>query len=100
MIRKLKRKTEEAKMRANAKESEADELRRERDSLRDEKNENLIKFSKQLEIERNDKRLYKSESEKLGIRVRFLEEEVKKNKIRIDGFNNEAEIAARERDLF
>lgn len=82
------------------KDNECDELRCERDRCREEKNECLIKFSKQSEAERNEKRLYKTESEKLSIRQRFLDEELKKNKIKMDSTVNEIEVQKRERDAF
>lgn len=49
LIRKYKREAEEAKLRTNAKELEAEELRIDRDKIREEKNENMIKYSKNLE---------------------------------------------------
>jgi hypothetical protein len=45
-IRKLKRENDEYRQKFNQKEQECEELRRERDKCREEKNENLIKFSK------------------------------------------------------
>lgn len=35
-----------------------------------------------MDAERNEKRIYKAESEKLAIRVRYIDEESKKNKIK------------------
>lgn len=45
-IRKLRKELDEYKIKSSSKELEADELRINRDRLRDEKNENLLKFSK------------------------------------------------------
>lgn len=44
--------------------------------------------------------MYKTESDKLSIRARFLEEESKKNKIKLDSIVNDIEIQKRERDTF
>jgi len=73
-------------------------LRSSRDKIRDEKNDNLLKFSKQLDYERNDKRMYKNECEKLSVKSRFIEEENKKNRIKLESMANEIELVQREKD--
>ncbi|EAR86581.1 hypothetical protein TTHERM_00042690 (macronuclear) [Tetrahymena thermophila SB210] len=97
-IRKLRREVDELKQKFFQKDQECEELRRERDRCREEKNECLIKFSKQVDSERNEKRIYKAESEKLAIRVRFLDEESKKNKIKFDSILSDSEIQKREKE--
>ena len=67
-------------------------MRSSRDKIRDEKNDNLLKFSKQLDYERNDKRMYKNECEKLSVKSRFIEEENKKNRIKLESMANEIEL--------
>ena len=57
-----------------------------------------MKYSKQLDYERNEKRLYKTECEKLSIRSRFIEEENKKLKIKMESNTNELEMTLREKD--
>ena len=98
IIRKIRKDLEEQKTRAQLKEQEADELRVQRDKLREEKNDNLMKYSKQLDYERNEKRVYKSECERLSVRSRFIEEENKKMKIKQESNNNELELTLREKD--
>lgn len=73
-------------------------MRSSRDKIRDEKNDNLLKFSKQLDYERNDKRMYKNECEKLSVKSRFIEEENKKNRIKLESMANEIELVQREKD--
>ncbi|KAL4512473.1 hypothetical protein ABPG72_005475 [Tetrahymena utriculariae] len=96
--RKLRREVDELKQKLFQKDQECEELRRERDRCREEKNECLIRFSKQVDSERNEKRIYKAESEKLAIRVRFLDEESKKNKIKFDSILSDSEIQKREKE--
>ena len=73
-------------------------MRSSRDKIRDDKNDNLLKFSKQLDYERNDKRMYKNECEKLSVKSRFIEEENKKNRIKLESMANEIELVQREKD--
>ena len=73
-------------------------MRSSRDKIRDEKNDNLLKFSKQLDYGRNDKRMYKNECEKLSVKSRFIEEENKKNRIKLESMANEIELVQREKD--
>ena len=73
-------------------------MRSSRDKIRDEKNDNLLKFSIQLDYERNDKRMYKNECEKLSVKSRFIEEENKKNRIKLESMANEIELVQREKD--
>ena len=48
----------------------------EKDKLRDEKNEILLKLNKQIEHERSNRRAAKSEADKANVRVRQLEIEI------------------------
>ena len=48
----------------------------EKDKLRDEKNEILLKLNKQIENERADRRASKSDADKAHVRVRQLEIEI------------------------
>ena len=73
-------------------------MRSSRDKIREEKNDNLLKFSKQLDYGRNDKRMYKNECEKLTVKSRFIEEENKKNRIKLESMANEIELVQREKD--
>ena len=78
IIRVLRRDLDEVKFRYDENETEMEELRREKEKLREEKNDILIKLNKQVDIEKTEKRNYKSENDKLLIRVRQLEAEVNK----------------------
>ena len=73
-------------------------MRSSRDKIRDEKNDNLLNFSKQLDYELNYKRMYKNECEKLSVKSRFIEEENKKNRIKLESMANEIELVHREKD--
>jgi hypothetical protein len=53
-------------------------LRKERDSLKLEKNDLLIKHAKEMEDERNLRRSLATECEKLKFRVKCLEDEAHK----------------------
>jgi hypothetical protein len=53
-----------------------EELRREKEKLRDEKNDILIKLNKQIETEKTEKRHVKAELDKSHIRIRQLENEI------------------------
>ena len=57
-------------------EQEINELTEEKDKLRDEKNEILLKLNKQIEHERSDRRNAKAEADKAHVRVRQLEIEI------------------------
>jgi hypothetical protein len=43
-----------------------------------------VKFSRQIDQERTEKRQFKSEAEKMSVRLRFNEEELRKERIRRD----------------
>ncbi len=55
---------------------ENSELRRERDLLKMEKNEMLITFTKDMEEERNQKRIMQSEIERLSFKLGVSNEEM------------------------
>ena len=57
---------------------DAQELRKERDSLKLEKNDMLIKHAKEMEDERNLRRSLATECEKLKFRVKCLEDDAHK----------------------
>lgn len=57
-------------------EQEINEISDEKDRLREEKNEILLKFNKQIEVERADRRAAKAEADKSHVRVRQLEMEI------------------------
>lgn len=53
-----------------------EEIRREKEKLREEKNDILIKLNKQIDIEKQEKRNHKAEHDRLIIKVRQLENEL------------------------
>lgn len=57
---------------------EINELRKERDALKLEKNDLIIKQSKELEDERNLRRALNTENDKLKFKVRCLEDDLQK----------------------
>lgn len=52
----MRKELEEYKQKFGVSDTENEELRNERDKIREEKNEIMIKFARQLDQERNDKR--------------------------------------------
>jgi hypothetical protein len=55
---------------------EVNELRRERDALKMEKNEAIIKHAKEIEDERNIRRSLTTDNEKLKFKLRTLEDDL------------------------
>ncbi|CAD8183514.1 unnamed protein product [Paramecium octaurelia] len=97
-IRKLRKDLEEYKLKFCATDTENEELRNERDKIREEKNDIMIKFARQLDSERNDKRQFKSDFDKLQVRTRFLEDEFRKEKQRREQVATDFEILKTEKD--
>lgn len=54
------------------------ELRKERDALKIDKNDMLIKQAREIEDERNLRRMQTTETEKLKFRVKCLEDDLQK----------------------
>jgi len=73
IIRALRRELDDIKFRFYENENEMEELRREKEKLREEKNDILIKLNKQVDVEKNEKRAQKAEADRLLIKVRQLE---------------------------
>ncbi|CAD8101143.1 unnamed protein product [Paramecium sonneborni] len=98
LIRRLRKDLDEYKLKFNNSDSENQELRNERDKIREEKNEIMIKFARQIDQERNDKRQYKSDFDKLQVRTRFVEDELRKEKQRREQISTDFEILKTEKD--
>jgi uncharacterized membrane protein len=77
-VRSLRRDLEEYKHRYNESQSETSELRKVCDNMKLERNELIIVHAKEIEDERNNRRLINSENEKLKFRVRCLEDDLQK----------------------
>ena len=58
--------------------TEATELRRDRDSIKLEKNEMFVQFTKDLEDERSSKRNIQSELERNEFKMKCMQEDVQK----------------------
>lgn len=58
----------------------------------------MIKFARQIDSERNDKRQFKGEADKLNVRVRFLDEELRKEKQRREQLLTDFELLKSERE--
>ncbi len=63
---------------------ENNELRRDRDAIKLDKNEAIIKHSKEIEDERNLRRTLNTDNEKLKFKVRCLEDEVQKLTLKVE----------------
>lgn len=60
----MRRELEEARRRTNEYQNEANDMRKERDALKLEKNDLIIGHSRELEIERNARRSMQSDHER------------------------------------
>lgn len=69
LIRQLRRDLDEHKRRTTELLSETGDLRRERDLLKLDKNEQMIQFTKDLEEERNSKRMIQSELDRATFKL-------------------------------
>ncbi|CAK87391.1 unnamed protein product (macronuclear) [Paramecium tetraurelia] len=98
LIRRLRKDLDEYKLKFNNADTENVELRNERDKIREEKNEIMIKFARQIDQERNDKRQYKSDFDKIQVRTRFIEDELRKEKQRREQLSTNFEIMKTEKD--
>lgn len=77
-VRQVRRELEEYKKRYSDMSIEVNELRKERDALKIDKNDSIIKHAKDLEDERNTRRSLNTECEKLKFRVKCLEDDLQK----------------------
>jgi len=77
-VRQVRRDLEEFKKRCNDLQCEVNELRKDRDSLKLDKNDLIIKHAKEVEDERNIRRTLNSENEKLKFRIKCLEDDLQK----------------------
>lgn len=78
LIRSLRRELDEHKHRNNDMLAELTELRKERDSCKMELNEEIIRHARELEDERNQKRLQQSEIDKLSFKTKCAEDDMQK----------------------
>lgn len=93
-VRQVRRDLEEYKKRYSDCNLEVCELRKERDALKLEKNDLIIKQAKEIEDERNLRRMHNTEGEKLKFRVKCLEDDLQKQQLKADKRAQEANAAA------
>jgi hypothetical protein len=93
-VRQVRRDLEEYKKRYSDCNIEVCELRKERDALKLEKNDLIIKQAKEIEDERNLRRIQNTEGEKLKFRVKCLEDDLQKQQLKADKRAQEANAAA------
>ena len=73
------------------------EVRKERDSLKLEKNDMIIKQAKEVEEETNQRRSLTTETEKLKFRLKCLEDDLQKQSLRAEKKTQEANAAGNEK---
>lgn len=91
LIRQLRRDVDENKRRITELLTEASDLRRERDFVKMEKNELQIQYTKDLEEERNSKRLIQSDLDRLTFKYSCSEEEKQKLLLKLE--KKQSEVA-------
>ena len=78
LVRQLRRDLEEYKRRGTESSSENNDLRKERDTLKIERNDLIITHAKEMEDERNNRRVINSENEKFKFKIKCLEDDLQK----------------------
>ena len=84
LIRQLRRELDTHKRREQELNSEATELRRDRDMLKMEKNEQFVQLTKDLEEERGAKRNTQSEIERNDFKMKCMSEDVQKMQLKLE----------------
>ena len=84
LIRQLRRDLDTHKRKEQELLSEATELRRERDSIKMEKNEFFVQNTKELEDEKSAKRTLQSELERNDFKVKCMQEDVQKMQLKME----------------
>jgi hypothetical protein len=84
LIRQLRRELDEHKRRSSELLSEATELRRERDMIKLEKNEQFVQFTRDLEDERSQKRQLQSDLERNDFKTKCLNEDTQKLQLKVE----------------
>ena len=84
MIRQLRRELDTHKRKNQEIMSECTELRRERDLVKLEKNEQFVQFTKDLEEERGNRRTIQSELERNDFKMKHMQEDVQKMQLKME----------------
>lgn len=82
--RQLKRDVDDLKRRLCESQQEALDLRKERDQLKIIKNEQLIKNAKEVEEERNQRRVLQTENDKIKFQIKCLEDDNSKIQLKCE----------------
>jgi len=93
----MRRDVDDQKRRLCDAQQEAMELRKERDQLKIDKNELLIKNAKDVEQERNIRRVLQSENDKLKFKSKCLEDDVGKLQLKCERKAQEVQGAISEK---
>ena len=93
----MRRDLEEYKKRHSDTCIDMNEVRKERDSLKLEKNDMIIKQAKEVEEERKQRRSLTTETEKLKFRLKCLEDDLQKQSLRAEKKTQEANAAGNEK---
>ena len=83
-MRSLRRDLEEYKRRCTESQNEVNDLRKERDNLKLERNDLIIVHAKELEDERSSRRLVSSENEKFKFKIKCLEDDLQKACLKVE----------------
>jgi hypothetical protein len=93
----LRRDIDDLKRRVSESQQEALDLRKERDQLKIDKNELLIKNAKDLEEERNHRRVFQSENDKLKFQIKCFEDDLSKLQLKCERKTQEVQGALSEK---
>ena len=84
LIRQLRREADENKRRITELLGEVSDVRRERDRLKLEKNEQFVEYTKALEDERNQRRALQSDLDRATFKLKCSEEEYQKALLKVE----------------
>lgn len=82
--RQLRRDVDDLKRRLSESQQEALDLRKQRDQLKIDKNELLIKNAKDVEEERNHRRVLQTENDKLRFQIKCFEDDLSKVQLKCE----------------
>ena len=97
LIRQLRRELDSHKRKNQENLSECTELRRDRDLIKLEKNEQFVQFTKDLEEERGSKRQIQSELERNDFKMKCMQEDVQKMQLKLE--KKQAELHKTQSDI-
>ena len=95
--RQLRRDADDLKRRLSESQQEALDLRKQRDQLKIDKNELLIKNAKDVEEERNHRRVLQTENDKLRFQIKCFEDDLSKVQLKCERKSQEVQGALSEK---